>query len=419
MASGTALSQILYISALPFITRLYDASQVGDLIVFQAILSIATIISSMRYEIAILAAPNQEEASNVLALSMLIALLSSSILALITCNLPRIWTLPAGLRIIHDYWWVLLIGQVGSAWYQIILHSVLRHKAFNIIAMTKVTQVAVQLACQILFGLGRLNHIGLILGDALGRNAGVLNLIRMLWKNEKKSIINVTLGSLSKVAKQYKRYPLFSFIAGLLYSLCQTTPPLLLAPLYGASIAGWYGLMTRVCSAPFMLIAKGVADVYASKCSELARNDPPELLRLLRSALKKLIIISLLLGLAIILLAPRIFAFCFGNAWEEAGVYAQCAVLSIMADFCLTPFLGTLNILEKQHLQFAWDMVLFMAIIGGTLSIFSMGGSAKLVIFYMATSRAIMLSLHVFTSYYIIRSISITSLKKSKPLHIT
>ena len=53
---------------------------------------------------------------------------------------------------------------------------------------------------------------------------------------------------------------------------------------------------------------------------------------------------------------PWIFATLFGENWRVAGEYARVLALPQYVGFFIWPMMPTLNILEHQHWQLAWDV---------------------------------------------------------------
>jgi O-antigen/teichoic acid export membrane protein len=66
LATGTAFSQIIIFISLPIITRLYSVNEFGILSLFIAIVAIISLISSLRYESAIMLPKSEKNALSLL-----------------------------------------------------------------------------------------------------------------------------------------------------------------------------------------------------------------------------------------------------------------------------------------------------------------------------------------------------------------
>ena len=70
LASGTAMAQVLTVLAYPILMRLYDPDDFGLFALFGALNMTFVAVASGRYELAIVMAKTEEEAANILALTL-------------------------------------------------------------------------------------------------------------------------------------------------------------------------------------------------------------------------------------------------------------------------------------------------------------------------------------------------------------
>nr|WP_241878980.1 oligosaccharide flippase family protein [Psychrobacter sp. PraFG1]UNK05622.1 oligosaccharide flippase family protein [Psychrobacter sp. PraFG1] len=83
VASGTAAAQIIALILMPIITRLYGPESYGKLGVFITVITILTPISTMALPSAIVLPEKDSESRAIARLSLIIALLVSTILSLV------------------------------------------------------------------------------------------------------------------------------------------------------------------------------------------------------------------------------------------------------------------------------------------------------------------------------------------------
>ena len=82
VAGGTAGAQAIAMAFMPFITRLYSPEIFGLLGAFIAITAVVSPIAALAYPVAIVLPESDDEAKSLAKLSILIALIIASILAL-------------------------------------------------------------------------------------------------------------------------------------------------------------------------------------------------------------------------------------------------------------------------------------------------------------------------------------------------
>src|SRR5579864_4317949 len=72
LASGTASAQVVGILAAPLIARMFAPQVFGALAIFASVAGIISVVSCLRYEIAIYLPERDEDAANIAALSALL-----------------------------------------------------------------------------------------------------------------------------------------------------------------------------------------------------------------------------------------------------------------------------------------------------------------------------------------------------------
>src|SRR5690606_27374014 len=154
-------------------------------------------------------------------------------------------------------------------------------------------------------------------------------------------------------------------LAALLNTGGLQVPALLILAFYGPQAAGWYALTMRVFGMPMSLLGTSASQVYTSSIAELARKGESSADLYVRTAFRLLLIGLPIAGLAA-LLGPHAFAFVFSAEWTEAGVYARLLAPMFLVQFVASPLSQTLNVLERQDVQFVWD-AFRLVLVGGAL----------------------------------------------------
>jgi O-antigen/teichoic acid export membrane protein len=92
--SGTVIATIILLLVSPILTRLYTLSDFGLLAIFVALVSTISIVSTMRYELAVVQPNNQEDATSIVILAMsiltLIVIVSAIFLYLFKVKIQNI-----------------------------------------------------------------------------------------------------------------------------------------------------------------------------------------------------------------------------------------------------------------------------------------------------------------------------------------
>jgi len=356
LAGGTALGQAISVLASPILTRLYTPDDFGVLAVYSSILGILSVVASWRYELAIPLPERDEEAVNLVALSL-------GIVVLMSCGVGiGMWFL--GNQIVQwvnaptlrSYLWLIPIGVLMVGSYQVFNYWAVRQQAFEAIAKTRFNQGLAATLAQIVGGFLQDGPMGLIVGQIVGQCAGLVTLARLVRSVGKAKLETIGWENLKRMAHRYRKFPCLSNFSGLINSAGLQIPTILLAALYGAQVAGWFALAQRVLGTPMSLVGQAIAHVYMGTGSRLVYKDVKALRSLfLKTAARLVLIGSIPLGILAIA-GPGLFTRVFGSNWENAGRYVQILCMASLAQFVIVPLSQTVNILERQDWQLKWDI---------------------------------------------------------------
>ncbi|GAB4311093.1 MAG: lipopolysaccharide biosynthesis protein [Candidatus Bipolaricaulota bacterium] len=362
LAGGAVLGQAITVLASPILTRLYGPDDFGVMAVYMSLLGIVSVIASLRYQLAIPLPEKDEDAANLLALSLGIVFLMSALACLGVClftdqiigwvNVPALrpylWLLPLG------------IGMVGT--YQVFNYWAVRKRAFGRIARTKINQGLGSVLTQIGFGILRLGPIGLILGQIVGQAAGTTTLATLAWKQDVKALKAINPRGMSHMAARYIRFPLFSSWSGVLNTLSVQVPTLMLSFFFGSAITGLYALSHRVMSLPLQLVGQAVAQVFFPTAVEAHRND--SIATTTQAIFRRLVLIGVPAFLLIGLAAPQLFTVVFGKEWRQAGTYVQWLTPWMFLVFVSSPFTMLPSVMEKQRQEVVFNGLLLSSRVG-------------------------------------------------------
>ena len=345
LAGGTALGQAVTVLASPILTRLYKPEDFGILAVYSSILGILSVIASWRYELAIPLPEQDEDAVNLVVLSLGIVVLMSLIVGLGAWLLGRyvvLWLNAPGLQ---PYLWLLPIGILLVGSYQVFNYWAVRRQAFGVIARTKLHQGLGAVLTQIACGFLKSEQMGLIVGQIVGQSAGGITLA-LLFRNQK--FTNLHISSVRCVAKRYARFPKLSILPAFVNAVGLQLPIVALNAFYGSAVTGWFALTQKILGVPLSIISHSTSQVllgHAASHRRLRYEMEPLFWKTIRQ--------QSLLGLPLALLiplAPLLFPIIFGYTWRESGIYAAVWLPSLIANFIASPTGGFLDILERQDL---------------------------------------------------------------------
>jgi O-antigen/teichoic acid export membrane protein len=359
IAGGTVFGQLLTVFVSPVLTRLYSPSDFGILAVFSSILGIFSLLSSLRYELAIPIAKDDIEALNVLVLCLFIipfvGLITYVILKVFGSSIAEL----TNTYEIQQYLWLVSIGVLGRGIYNVFNFWAVRKKAFSRIAKTKITQGLARALTQLSLGIIGIGPVGLIIGQLIGESAGSWTLAHLAIRNDKNSSKDFSLKKIFKIGKRFKRFPLFSSWSAIFNTIGVLIPVPILSGLFGTTVAGHYSLGNRLLQIPMQLIGQAVSQVFFSSAAEASRKKNLPFL------VEKIVIILFEFGLPIIsllgLVAPELFSIFFGQTWKQAGIYVQWQIPWLIIIFITSPLSTVPLVLEKQSQESIFQTILMVS----------------------------------------------------------
>ncbi len=377
IAGGTALAQAVGVLLSPLLTRLYTPEAVGLWGLFMSFLGVTSVAATLRYEVAIVAAASEEDALVLTRSSLVLALLTSFLGALVLEFLRRkdlfgYGSLPA--------WASLLafLALLASAWGLVLRYYSVRKGAFGLVGRFTVTQGIARPVAQVLFSFT--GGGGLLLGDVTGRFLGLLSLWRILPSTS-------GLWLSPRVLVKFRSYPLVQLPSGVIdtFALMALIP--VFTALYGPATGGHLALGQRVVGLPLNLIGAAIADVFYSRASDLVRKCPKTLRSFLIVTAFRMALVSVPLGLTLWFIAPRVVPWVFGSEWGETGEMVAALAPWFAAQLVVSPLSRIVFLSRYGWLKLPYDMLSVVVISSPLFFSFDNSVSALAVVSWAKTGQ--------------------------------
>lgn len=361
LTTGTTMAQAIPVAISPILTRLYTPDDFGVLALFLAITTICSVVANGKYEMAIMVPEKNDDALNILYLSVLIAMVFSILLFILIVLFDDLIVEKLNEERIRPWLFFIPISVFFLGLFNALNIYCIRQKNFKEIAVSKVYKSLGMGVTQVGFGLIKSGVFGLILGQIISYLSGNYILLKQVLKQHS---IKETfrLPTIRLMAKKYNRFPKYSLPGNLMNALTLNTISFLISGIYSLSILGFYTMANRMVGVPSALIGRSISQVYFQKMSA-TKNSGGNVKKLFISTLKKLVFVSFPIYFIAFFLVEPIFPLIFGEEWRLAGKYAAIVVPLLFIRFISSSLSNTLNIFEKQHLVLILNFILFIILI--------------------------------------------------------
>ena len=348
ISASTILSAIAIAMALPIITLIFSAEELGKYQLLISVITVFGVISCFKYEMAIVLPKEDSVAGKVYNLCLYALLVFCTVLAFVlyfTSGLPLKWLNAENLIVSY---WLIPIGVLFYGFFEIIKNGLLRKKLFNEFSKARLYQVLFTQLLMITFGYLNPTLLSLFFAFVLGHIiSSALFLKKSIISIKKKPNIKIL-----EIAQRFKKFPTFNTPMVFSNTLSNELPVFFLATYFSSEQLGYYMLANRLIIIPMNLIGTAINKVYFQKASEYFNNDKKLIFPLYLNTTKKLIAFGLIPLTVLLLLSPTIVSFIFGHEWADAGVMMQILSIGAFFKFITSPISTTFTILNKQETSF-------------------------------------------------------------------
>jgi O-antigen/teichoic acid export membrane protein len=361
LISGTALAQLIPILLQPILRRYFSPEIFGAYSVYLSLVGILIVISSLRYELAIILPRRDKEAGGVFFLSVIINLFFNIILLLFIILFQKDILKFLNLSgTFVDYLFIVPLGTFLISTYNCINYWLIRKKKFLPISVNKFIRRGFEGSAQITFKFTKVSH-GLVYGDLIGQLANVISGIYQGLKCG----LSFRLFSLTKIKyalNKYSEYPKFSTVPAFMSACSYLLPAIMINKFYSAENTGYFDLSKLLLSIPMALVASSISNVLLQRISEKRKSK----LSIRKDLISIFIFVAIgvLIEIGIIMFwAEDIFRIFFGDKWILSGTISKILIWAFAFNFIISSFSSIFISLNKIKLLSVWQLFYFVSIL--------------------------------------------------------
>ncbi len=370
LSLGTIISQIIPIILSPVLARIYSPDDFGLWGIFSSTALICSIFMTGRYELAILRPKDDNDALNLVRLSLLIT-------AVILCVLSVGYIICKGIGLFQSigitFFLSLILYLLFNSTTQILSYFANRDERYRKIAEGSISRSAVQGLTRLGFGLIGITRMGLIYGTILGVLSNVA-ILSTPFKRLKEIFRKAKWSDIKQQAYIYRRFPIYEMPSSGLNSLSTNLPLILLAFYFPESEIGFFSMAVSLMFLPISFITSAQSQVYYKRTCVI--QNPSEI----GSLTAKIFTLNFLFGAIALtifeLFAGNLFSIFLGSRWAVAGNYAACFAPWILMVVSFSPISTIFLLRDKQQLAFIFNLSLLIArmfaVLGGGILFHSM-----------------------------------------------
>lgn len=359
LLSGNVIAQGVAFLAYLVLCRLFSPEDFGLYNIFYSYIEVLIILSTCKYELSIVVADTDEEASAMTRLSL--RLNAAVSLLLIGVALLLAWTEPGWIKL--PPWLLLLVPLLvyfcGTT--RVYTFACNRYKQYRTIASSEVVTSVGGVLAKAAFGLlsrtAELLHTwGLPLGTILGKVAG--NIYYRIQLRKMTPALPAAKPTW-ELARKHRNFPLFVTMKDFLSSLSANLPFLWLGVYFDSAVIGLFALAVTFTMRPVNILNNAFEKVfYASSAEKVHARQAigPDIRRFLL-ILNAAAIPVVVLGFFV---AEPLFTWLMGTQWIGTGYYIRCLLPWLLVMLSTNSLMFVSNIFSTQRYDFLFQVVLFV-----------------------------------------------------------
>ncbi len=351
LLSGSTVAQLIPLVSELILVRLFTPAEFGVLALFLSAGTLFAAIATARYDLAIVLPKTQEDAINVLALSLFVTIFIVTPLSAIV-----VWLFPHTIaewmdsqKVLSVLPWVplfVLLSGVYAAFFQ----WSTRRAYFRTMAVARISQSAGTAVTSIATGLLRWRTLGLVVGQIMGWAMGVFRLVLIFRKRDRAYLQHISVEGIRRQAKRYIQFPTVNSAHVLSDVGQQSLSSVLIARFFSEATLGFYSRMIRIVKVPMGFIGTSVGQVFFQEASKRWNHQQPFVSLYIKN-LKLMMFLGLPIFGILAIWGSDIFSLFLGAKWSIAGTYASYLSLGLFSNFVVSPF-STLPLIAHKQIHF-------------------------------------------------------------------
>ena len=349
LVSGSGFVQVFRVFISPVLSRLFLPEYFGILQNFFSISKPMGIISSLRYDRAILLPKEHKEAANMLVLSFALTLIFSAamfgLVGLFGEDIALAMNSPELVR----YLWFAPVFIAALGIFESLRQWNSRQRKYMRLSIAQVGSEVLGEGLTVGFGFaGFTSGAVMIIMQVIGQLFATIAFLYLVLKEDLKYIAsNIEWSIIKEGLSKYKKLPLFNLWGNLIANVALYIPSILLSIYFSTTVAGYYSMGNNALRLPVTVIGNSIGQVFYQRCAKAYHEGGVK--PIMENTLKYLVLLSLFPMLLVSIIGKEMFVVVFGPSWVDGGIYTQILSLWVFFVFITVPLTYIPNIYDQNE----------------------------------------------------------------------
>lgn len=354
LMGGSVVSQLIPFAASPLLGRIYSPELFSVLALFLSTVNILDVFATLKYDLAVVVAENDDDASGTFWLCVVINTVLSALVLLLMPAVARLLPGFAG----QDGGWLYLVpfSVLFTSLFSTLSYYNLRLGRYKRITQANIVRSVAAAALQIGLGLLGFGAYGLMLGQTGAYLAGCV----MLLYDARRYLPRPHRGLLRACAKRHREFPIYTLPGTLANTLSYNLISYFLKAFFVPAQLGYYSLVNQVLSAPLTVISGAVGNVFLKRSADDANANTLGV-KTFDAITRTLFFLSVPIFAVLYFFASPLLRFFLGEQWAAAGDIVRVLTPMFLVRFVVTPVTGSAIVAGRQGASMVWQLSLLAA----------------------------------------------------------
>ncbi|MGP8214401.1 MAG: oligosaccharide flippase family protein [Bacteroidia bacterium] len=394
LISATILAQAVNFVFSMILTRIYLPAEFGAFSIFTSIVSFILVVSSGKYDVALVVANNKEDARGLLSVGTWLTLITAFIVLVVAW---AVYTIPVHFynnSVVRGWFYFIPVSIVLLSIFQLFWMWNVREKRFKNISFIRPVEATINnIVCILMKGY---EAAGLLIGAIIAQFVSIVLITGITLRRDGTGLFIFRMKNLKSLAVKYAEFPKINILQGFLDAIQMSLIVLISSAYFSNAEIGYYTLCMRVLQMPVRLIVLPYSHVFFSEASETFREGK-DLFGLVKRAVYQMSLWTIVMPIILIAAGPLLFKTIFGAEWQTAGIYAGILSPWIFLDIIRAPIVQISSILGKQK------RILFLSLLSGLILLVTiainiiMQAKFQTLLVSVSATQSIMLCVIIFS----------------------
>ena len=376
--SGNMIAQGMSLLLAPVLSRLYSPDDFGLVALYLSIFSIMSVVSTAKYEQAIMLPKSNRDAITIVWLVLGITIVVALITLITTVLFNRPLATMTGNPALAPWLYFLPLSLLLHGIHQSATFYANRNKHFGLIARSTIWQYSLLNVTRLVAAWLKAAFNGLIAGQIMAQLTAAIYMTAGVWKHLRDSLtksgssltpdpsektstadhnrIIPNRSSILKQAKHYSGYPKFNLPLNFTNNLSGSLPIFMLTWGFSPAIAGLYAFGYTFVFRPIGLFSQSTLQVLSQKVIE-DHHHKKHIYPSLKRLVWRFFLLAIIPVLALAIWAPTLFSVIFSDEYAMAGTILQYLSPYLLMVFITSPLSFIPELFFRQKKAMIIDII--------------------------------------------------------------